>query len=68
MFHFGGSSVSDIAAFKVISDMLGHLLTFQKQHTLIFRKGVNISGFPKAGASANIPVRSKLATVKKSSA
>lgn len=34
-------------------------------HTLIFRPGVKVEGFPKAGQAANVPVRSKLAVVSK---
>lgn len=32
-------------------------------HCLLFRKGVNVSGFPKPGCEENVPVRSHLATV-----
>ncbi|CAG8358662.1 unnamed protein product [Penicillium salamii] len=32
-------------------------------HCLIFRKGVDISGFPKPGMEENVPVRGKLAVV-----
>lgn len=32
-------------------------------HCLLFRKGVDISGFPKPGMEENMPVRSRLATV-----
>lgn len=32
-------------------------------HTLIFRKGVKVTGFPKPGATHNVPIRSKLAVV-----
>ena len=33
-------------------------------HCLLFRKGVNVSGFPEPGRKNNVPVRSQLATVK----
>ena len=33
-------------------------------HVLLFRKGVNVSGFPEPGRSANVPVRSQVAVVK----
>ncbi|KAJ5895615.1 hypothetical protein N7495_007306 [Penicillium taxi] len=33
-------------------------------HCLLFRKGVNVSGFPKPGMEENMPVRSQLAVVK----
>ena len=33
-------------------------------HCLLFRKGVNVQGFPKSGGEHNIRVRSKLAVVK----
>jgi len=49
-----------------IPETFSHLTNFL-QHTLCFRKGVNVSGFPKAGQSMNVPVRSHLATVKSSS-
>jgi phosphatidylserine decarboxylase len=32
-------------------------------HCLLFRKGVNVSGFPEPGREENVPVRSHLATV-----
>ncbi|KAJ5389130.1 uncharacterized protein N7496_000198 [Penicillium cataractarum] len=32
-------------------------------HCLLFRKGVNVSGFPEAGGEENVPVRSHLAIV-----
>lgn len=32
-------------------------------HCLVFRKGVNVSGFPEPGLGENMPVRSHLATV-----
>ncbi|KAJ6071147.1 hypothetical protein N7499_009161 [Penicillium canescens] len=32
-------------------------------HCLLFRKGVNVSGFPEPGMEDNMPVRSKLAVV-----
>jgi phosphatidylserine decarboxylase len=32
-------------------------------HCLLFRKGVNVSGFPEPGEEENVPVRSYLATV-----
>lgn len=33
-------------------------------HCLIFQKGVELEGFPKAGTQANVPVRGKLAVLK----
>jgi phosphatidylserine decarboxylase len=33
-------------------------------HCLLFRKGVQVEGFPEAGQANNVPVRGKLATVK----
>jgi phosphatidylserine decarboxylase len=33
-------------------------------HVLLFRKGVNVEGFPEVGRQENVPVRSKLAVVK----
>lgn len=33
-------------------------------HVLLFRKGVNVEGFPEPGRKDNVPVRSKLAVVK----
>ena len=33
-------------------------------HCLLFRKGVNVQGFPQPGGKENIPVRSKLAEVR----
>jgi phosphatidylserine decarboxylase len=32
-------------------------------HCLLFRKGVNVSGFPEPGMEDNMPVRSKLAVI-----
>lgn len=32
-------------------------------HCLLFRKGVNVTGFPEPGMEENMPVRSRLATV-----
>lgn len=32
-------------------------------HCLLFRKGVNVTGFPEPGMEENLPVRSRLATV-----
>jgi len=32
-------------------------------HCLLFRKGVNVTGFPEPGMKQNVPVRSRLATV-----
>lgn len=32
-------------------------------HCLLFRKGVDIIGFPEAGRKNNVPVRSELARV-----
>jgi len=32
-------------------------------HVLLFRKGVELEGFPQPGRTENVPVRSKLATV-----
>ncbi|EKD16509.1 uncharacterized protein L3040_001244 [Drepanopeziza brunnea f. sp. 'multigermtubi'] len=37
-------------------------------HTLLFRKGVDIGGFPEPGRDHNVPVRSALAVVKSSKA
>ncbi|CAF3450907.1 hypothetical protein SNK03_002300 [Fusarium graminearum] len=34
-------------------------------HCVIFRKGVKVEGFPEVGRQENVPVRSKLAVVKK---
>jgi len=34
-------------------------------HTLVFRPGVKVEGFPQAGQAMNVPVRSKLAVVSK---
>lgn len=33
-------------------------------HCLVFRKGVNVEGFPEVGRKENVPVRGKLAVVK----
>jgi len=33
-------------------------------HVLLFRKGVNVEGFPQPGRKENVPVRSKIAVVK----
>lgn len=33
-------------------------------HCLLFRKGVQLEGFPKVGRDVNVPVRAKLAVVK----
>jgi phosphatidylserine decarboxylase len=34
-------------------------------HCLLFRKGVKVEGFPETGRTANVPVRSQVAVVKK---
>ncbi|KAI0124009.1 Phophatidylserine decarboxylase-domain-containing protein [Xylariales sp. AK1849] len=34
-------------------------------HCLLFRRGVKVEGFPEIGRSANVPVRSQVAVVKK---
>ena len=44
-------------------DQIGMFHFGGSTHCLLFRKGVNVSGFPKPGMEENMPVRSQLATV-----
>lgn len=44
-------------------DQIGMFHFGGSTHCLIFRKGVNVSGFPEPGLGENMPVRSRLATV-----
>ncbi|KIH94520.1 phosphatidylserine decarboxylase [Sporothrix brasiliensis 5110] len=44
-------------------DELGMFHFGGSSHVLLFREGVQIDGFPKPGANANVPVRSALAKV-----
>ncbi|KAJ5681435.1 uncharacterized protein N7477_001375 [Penicillium maclennaniae] len=44
-------------------DQIGMFHFGGSTHCLLFRKGVDISGFPEPGMDENMPVRSKLATV-----
>lgn len=45
-------------------DELGMFHFGGSTHCLLFRKGVNVDGFPKRGAEHNIPVRSQVGVVK----
>ena len=44
-------------------DQIGMFHFGGSTHCLLFRKGVNVHGFPKPGREHNVPVRSKLAVV-----
>jgi phosphatidylserine decarboxylase len=46
-------------------DQIGMFHFGGSSHCLLFRKGVEVGGFPKAGAEHNVPVLSKLAEVGK---
>ena len=45
-------------------DQIGMFHFGGSTHCLVFRKGVNVHGFPKSGGEYNVPVRSELARVK----
>ncbi|MCJ1396329.1 hypothetical protein MMC18_009218 [Xylographa bjoerkii] len=45
-------------------DQIGMFHFGGSTHCLLFRKGVNVQGFPKPGRDHNVPVRSELAVVK----
>ncbi|KAJ5876307.1 uncharacterized protein N7529_001891 [Penicillium soppii] len=44
-------------------DQIGMFHFGGSTHCLLFRKGVNVSGFPEPGMEENVPVRSRLAVV-----
>lgn len=46
-------------------DELGMFHFGGSSHTLVFRAGVELEGFPEVGRQENVPVRGKLAVVKK---
>lgn len=46
-------------------DELGMFHFGGSSHCLVFRKGVKLEGFPEVGREENVPVRGKLAVVKK---
>jgi phosphatidylserine decarboxylase len=46
-------------------DQIGMFHFGGSTHCLLFRKGVDVSGFPEPGMDENMPVRSRLATVAK---
>lgn len=46
-------------------DQLGMFHFGGSSHCLVFRKGVKLEGFPEVGRQENVPVRGKLAIVKK---
>jgi len=46
-------------------DQLGMFHFGGSSHCLLFRKGVEVHGFPEVGRQANVPVRGKLCSVKR---